>query len=916
MKRFSLIAVFLFALTLCANTFGAVDKSERTLVTKTRTDGDFNGTTTTVKIKWYKSNNRCYITITGPISDFTAEEQNAIKSAIEAGASGLDSAVPYTSIDFGTKNGSDRYKFTQDDLKILFGESKDQKGILTSVSTSITVLSFKDANFDSSVVLDANGDVKNDHGYGWYISLMPKLEELTVSKYCDGPGMTQAQYKTIKKLIIPKKGDAETAMASVGKWYNYYTLESVDLNTSIKPSGILDQAFYNCHMLNNVKIMSNNITTIGAEAFRGCWSLSKISLPYGLLTIEHDAFYECFLKNINFPQTLQRIEANAFRKNPYVRTLKIPSTVTYIGSHAFDEMPELDNVYVFGLTTKAEKDAFGTSVVCDEFQYQKNYGSEGFESLVTQSDDDKYISVDHTKWNNGKYSKKEITVTPTINEETGEVTAVTKTETVTDANAMLQPATLHILPLDEARNHYMNPYLLFLRNNEDVQALIESYQYDVENGGGSEPRINNGSFGSKLDELEKKYPKLKTQYANEINAYFKHLYYENKPDLKVVTTTTTTNEETQEEETTETVNDYYTGTRPWINIYESAESETVVKRVPYESSGSQFPSPYNRDTEDETVITSELLQKGYEGFNQFLVVLDDAQSAEPEIIISKWQDSKWYSICLPWPLSRYQVEETFGTTTQVCEFTKVVKDSNGNSTFYFIEDVTEKEGTITTTSGSDVVTNKIYMEAFHPYMIHPSETSAEVKIEGHASERVIFGIEESSAYFFEGSTENNKKSVELVDSTGNSVTTTANAFYFKGKNVVATTANATEKIELNDYFWAYTTTAATTGNFYYNKTNTFDAPKYVAVIRYNGNASSDPIWTTSGNNAKGTSTVFEMDDDYEFVEETTGVKVVVPAKKIVTETRVYNMNGQYVGNSLEGLSKGIYIMNGKKYVVK
>lgn len=32
--------------------------------------------------------------------------------------------------------------------------------------------------------------------------------------------------------------------------------------------------------------------------------------------------------------------------------------------------------------------------------------------------------------------------------------------------------------------------------------------------------------------------------------------------------------------------------------------------------------------------------------------------------------------------------------------------------------------------------------------------------------------------------------------------------------------------------------------------------------------------------------------------------------------RVYNLNGQYVGNTLDGLAKGLYIMNGKKYVVK
>lgn len=34
------------------------------------------------------------------------------------------------------------------------------------------------------------------------------------------------------------------------------------------------------------------------------------------------------------------------------------------------------------------------------------------------------------------------------------------------------------------------------------------------------------------------------------------------------------------------------------------------------------------------------------------------------------------------------------------------------------------------------------------------------------------------------------------------------------------------------------------------------------------------------------------------------------------DTKVYNMAGQYVGNSLQGLSKGMYIMSGKKIIVK
>ena len=35
-----------------------------------------------------------------------------------------------------------------------------------------------------------------------------------------------------------------------------------------------------------------------------------------------------------------------------------------------------------------------------------------------------------------------------------------------------------------------------------------------------------------------------------------------------------------------------------------------------------------------------------------------------------------------------------------------------------------------------------------------------------------------------------------------------------------------------------------------------------------------------------------------------------------TDNRVYNINGQYVGTSLDGLQKGVYIQNGKKVIVK
>ncbi len=67
--------------------------------------------------------------------------------------------------------------------------------------------------------------------------------------------------------------------------------------------------------------------------------------------------------------------------------------------------------------------------------------------------------------------------------------------------------------------------------------------------------------------------------------------------------------------------------------------------------------------------------------------------------------------------------------------------------------------------------------------------------------------------------------------------------------------------------------------------------------------------------------MFMLDDD--IIETDEEGNVVTAIKQLDGEmvatpadTKVYNMAGQYVGNSLQGLSKGMYIMSGKKIIVK
>lgn len=52
-----------------------------------------------------------------------------------------------------------------------------------------------------------------------------------------------------------------------------------------------------------------------------------------------------------------------------------------------------------------------------------------------------------------------------------------------------------------------------------------------------------------------------------------------------------------------------------------------------------------------------------------------------------------------------------------------------------------------------------------------------------------------------------------------------------------------------------------------------------------------------------------------FTYQTTGISQVEDIKKAL-RGKFYNLQGQYVGSSLQGLSQGVYIINGKKVIIK
>lgn len=86
----------------------------------------------------------------------------------------------------------------------------------------------------------------------------------------------------------------------------------------------------------------------------------------------------------------------------------------------------------------------------------------------------------------------------------------------------------------------------------------------------------------------------------------------------------------------------------------------------------------------------------------------------------------------------------------------------------------------------------------------------------------------------------------------------------------------------------------------------------------NGQAQLDKYITDGTVNVKKSGiTLNSTQGAYRFSGEVTGINAI--SGKIVKSAcgdKVYNLNGQYVGNSTKNLTKGLYLVNGKKVVVK
>ena len=106
-------------------------------------------------------------------------------------------------------------------------------------------------------------------------------------------------------------------------------------------------------------ILGNNITTIGANAFANCSTLTSITLPSSLISIREWAFYGCSgLTSINIPSTVTDLGNHCFQKCTGLTSLVIPNNVSLIGNYAFQECVNLSSITIGNNVTSIGDNAF------------------------------------------------------------------------------------------------------------------------------------------------------------------------------------------------------------------------------------------------------------------------------------------------------------------------------------------------------------------------------------------------------------------------------------------------------------------------------------------------------------------------------------------------------------------------------
>ena len=166
-----------------------------------------------------------------------------------------------------------------------------------------------------------------------------------------GATIVSNKYKGIGAIAF----DAMLTQIAQKAFWGCYTLTHISIPDCV--SSIEDNAFSGTSL--EEIIIPYSVRSIGEKAFYECEDLKKVTLQNNMTEIAERSFCGCTsLKSINIPKSVTTIGASAFYDCTSLKDLVLPDNITSIGERAFHNCSSLTKVTIPDSVTEIGRYAF------------------------------------------------------------------------------------------------------------------------------------------------------------------------------------------------------------------------------------------------------------------------------------------------------------------------------------------------------------------------------------------------------------------------------------------------------------------------------------------------------------------------------------------------------------------------------
>lgn len=691
------------------------------------------------------------------------------------------------------------------------------------------------------------------------------------------PGYVLSGYENanLNSVTIPEGYDRLGDNAFKGQ----KNVETFNLPSSLKLIG--ESAFEGCYAMKSITL-NEGLENIGKHAFVGT-ALTKIDFPSSLRIINDAAFAYLRIEDLKFNAGLYYIGNSAFGLDNAIQGLKsiqIPASVKFIGACAFYGR-EYHDVYFLGenapiMPMGGSVEFSGADKTNTAFPANILHGNNGFEPGTTGQ---KPTTEDMKDDAHNGYANRE-----------------------NYHNQQYYFAILHFPTglTDAQREKYTDITRIYKtgRNADNSFTYDASGGYDV----GQEEK-DGQTFGACTAYKKVAYgyedTYLGKQYIWPSQSQWNRSYVVNSLGYN------------------------WNGVTPYRTTL-SDEDKQVLKYAGYEIG------------EGEGQYTEDELQKiAHMGTRQFVLTnadtqKDDKPEEEPEYPISV-KGSNWWTICLPFNMTKKQVDKVFGKDTHVCRFSSVSRTEDGkgnkNITLRFQNDVyatkwTRNATTLEYTMNKGVIPaeDDVVIYSHEAYMIYPTKSEAEPMT--LIRKDYTFDPGSPLPTIIKANANDNSEGADNTEYrfVGNYLTEVASSDAASATNAdagVATAAYETVTIPQYSYIYAKKKNEEAYKFWFFTGEKMAWSPNKCVVQAtardrgakdysdfFGGNPNTPKVKQVSLFGEDGTVTEIE--------------NVTIIAGEGENAQIVYNLNGQVVSSNgnTDRLAKGVYIKGGKKFMVK